>query len=72
MNLEKENHLKSDYAKLVSRTTLAISLLLAAAFLAGCGGSQDLEGATVVTVVELEEQAASLEAATMPDGTEHD
>jgi uncharacterized protein YjbI with pentapeptide repeats len=32
----------------------------------------DLEGATGVTVEELEEQAASLEAATMPDGTEHD
>jgi uncharacterized protein YjbI with pentapeptide repeats len=31
----------------------------------------DLEGATGVTVEELEEQAASLEAATMPDGTEH-
>ena len=39
-NLEKENHLKSDYAKLVSRTTLAISLLLAAALLAGCGGGE--------------------------------
>ncbi len=64
--------MKSDYAKPLSRTTLAISLLLlAAALLAGCGGSQDLEGATVVTVVELEEQAGSLEAATMPDGTEH-
>jgi ABC-type glycerol-3-phosphate transport system substrate-binding protein len=34
--------MKSDYAKLVSRTTLAISLLLAvAALLAGCGGSQE-------------------------------
>ena len=31
-----------------------------------------LEDATGVTVEELEEQAASLEAATMPDGTEHD
>ena len=31
----------------------------------------DLEDATGVTVEELEEQAASLEAATMPDGTEH-
>ena len=40
VNLEKENHLKSDYAKLVSRTTLAISLLLAAALLAGCGGGE--------------------------------
>ena len=39
-NSEKENHLKSDYAKLVSRTTLAISLLLAAALLAGCGGGE--------------------------------
>lgn len=39
-NLEKENHLKSHYAKLVSRTTLAISLLLAAALLAGCGGGE--------------------------------
>jgi ABC-type glycerol-3-phosphate transport system substrate-binding protein len=39
-NLEKENHVKSDYAKLVSRTTLAISLLLAAALLAGCGGGE--------------------------------
>nr|MDQ3317712.1 DUF3500 domain-containing protein [Actinomycetota bacterium] len=33
--------MKSDYAKLVSRTTLAISLLIAAALLAGCGGSQE-------------------------------
>jgi uncharacterized protein YjbI with pentapeptide repeats len=32
----------------------------------------NLEGATGVTVEELEEQAASLEGATMPDGTEHD
>jgi hypothetical protein len=40
VNLEKENHVKSDYAKLVSRTTLAISLLLAAALLAGCGGGE--------------------------------
>ncbi len=32
----------------------------------------DLEDATGVTVEELEEQAASLEAATMPNGTEHD
>jgi len=40
VNLEKENHLKSDYAKLVSRTTLVISLLLAAALLAGCGGGE--------------------------------
>ena len=32
--------MKSDYAKLVSRTTLAISLLLAAALLAGCGGGE--------------------------------
>ncbi len=32
--------MKSDYAKLVNRT-LAISLLLAAALLAGCGGSQE-------------------------------
>ena len=39
-NLEKENHLKSDYAKLVSCTTLVISLLLAAALLAGCGGGE--------------------------------
>jgi hypothetical protein len=29
-NLEKENSMKSDYAKLVSRATLASSLLLAA------------------------------------------
>jgi hypothetical protein len=40
VNLEKENHMKSDYAKLISRTTLAISLLLAAALLAGCGGGE--------------------------------
>ena len=39
-NLDKEKHLKPDYAKLVSRTTLAISLLLAAALLAGCGGGE--------------------------------
>lgn len=32
----------------------------------------NLEGAAGVTVEELEEQAASLEAATMPYGTEHD
>jgi len=32
----------------------------------------NLEGATGVSVEELEEQAASLEAATMPDGTERD
>jgi uncharacterized protein YjbI with pentapeptide repeats len=32
----------------------------------------ELEGAIGVTVEELEEQAASLEAVTMPDGTEHD
>ncbi len=32
----------------------------------------DLEGATGVTVEELEEQAASLETAIMPGGTEHD
>ena len=32
----------------------------------------DMEGATGVPVEELEEQAASLEGATMPDGTEHD
>jgi hypothetical protein len=32
----------------------------------------NLEGATEVTGEELEEQARSLEAATMPDGTEHD
>ena len=38
-NLDKEKHLKPDYAKLVSRTTLAISLLLAA-LLAGCGGGE--------------------------------
>jgi Protein of unknown function (DUF3500) len=43
-NLEKENHLKSDYARLVSRTTLAVSLLLAATLLAGCGGSQEEQG----------------------------
>ena len=30
-----------------------------------------LRGAIGVTAEELEEQAASLEAATMPDGTEH-
>jgi len=44
VNLEKENHLKLDCAKLVSRTTtLAISLLLTAALLAlaGCSGSQE-------------------------------
>ena len=32
----------------------------------------NLEGAIGVTVEELKEQAASLEAATVPDGTEHD
>ena len=32
--------MKSDYAKSVSRTTLAISLLLAATLLAGCGGGE--------------------------------
>jgi uncharacterized protein YjbI with pentapeptide repeats len=32
----------------------------------------NLKGATGATVEELEEQAASLEAATMPDGTGHD
>ncbi len=36
--------MKSDYAKLVSCATLAISLLLAAALLAGCGGSQEEQG----------------------------
>ena len=43
VNLEKEDHVKSEYAKLVSRTTLTISLLLAAALLAlaGCTGSQE-------------------------------
>jgi hypothetical protein len=41
VNLEKENHLRSDYAKLASHTTLAVSVLLAAALLAGCGGSQE-------------------------------
>jgi hypothetical protein len=41
VNLEKENQLKSDHAKLVRRTTLAISLLLAALLaLAGCGGGE--------------------------------
>jgi len=41
VNLEKENRMKSDHAKLVSRTTLAISLLLAALLaLAGCGGGE--------------------------------
>ena len=32
----------------------------------------NLEGATGITVEELEDQAASLEGATMPDGTVHD
>ena len=32
----------------------------------------DLECATGITVEELEAQAASLEGATMPDGTKHD
>jgi hypothetical protein len=40
--LKKENRMKSDLAKSASRTTLALSLLLAAALLvAGCGGSQE-------------------------------
>lgn len=37
--------MKSDYAKLLSRTTLAVSLLVAAALLAGCGdGEQGSQG----------------------------
>src|SRR5918998_4670351 len=46
VNLEKEDHLNSGYARLASRTTLVIPLLLAAALLAlaGCGGSQEVQG----------------------------
>ena len=41
-DLKKENHLKSDHAKSVSRTTFVICLLLAALLaLAGCGGGSD-------------------------------
>ena len=64
MNLEKENHLKSDYAKLVSRTTLAISLLLAAALLAGCGGSQEEQGSQGEQGSQEENATAQVVAAT--------
>jgi hypothetical protein len=40
MDLEKEKHMRSDYAKLASRTALAISLLAALLALAGCGGGE--------------------------------
>jgi len=58
VNLEKENCLKSDYAKLASRA-LAISLLLSAALLPGCGGGeQGSEG----------EQGSQEETTTAPSG----
>lgn len=53
--------MKSDYAKLVSRTTFAISLLLAAALLAGCGGSQEEQGSQG-------EQSSQEETTTAPSG----
>ncbi len=53
--------MKSYYAKLVSRTTLAISLLLAAALLAGCGGSQEEQGSQG-------EQGSQEETTTAPSG----
>lgn len=63
VNVEKENHVKSDYAKSASRATLAISLLLlaAAALLAGCGGSQEEQGSQG-------EQGSQEETTTVPSG----
>jgi Protein of unknown function (DUF3500) len=61
VNLETESHLKSEYAKLVSRTTLAISLLLAAALLAGCGGSQEEQGSEDKQGSQEEETATSVQ-----------
>jgi hypothetical protein len=57
--------LKSDYAKLVSCTTLVISLLLAAALLAGCGGSQEEQGSE-------DEQGSQEETSTSAQGGEDD
>jgi ABC-type glycerol-3-phosphate transport system substrate-binding protein len=53
--------MKSDYAKLVSRTTLAIFLLLAAAaLLAGCGGgSQEEQGSEGEQGSQEEEETAT-------------
>ena len=59
--------MKSDYAKLVSRTTLAISLLLAAALLtlAGCGsGSQEEQGSQGEQGSQEENATAQVVAAT--------
>jgi Protein of unknown function (DUF3500) len=71
--------LKSDYAKLVSRTTLAISLLLAAALLVGCGGgeqssqgggqdSQEEETTTSASVPETTGGGGSMTAAAQGGG----
>jgi hypothetical protein len=55
--------MKSNYAKSVSRTTLAISLLLAAALpVAGCGGSQEEQGSQG-------EQGSQEETTTAPSTT---
>ncbi len=69
--------MKSDYAKLVSRTTLAFSLLLAAALLAGCGGSQEEQGSEgeqgsqeeTTTAPEKAGEPTAKESTTAPEKT---
>jgi uncharacterized lipoprotein len=55
--------MKSDYSKLTSRTTLAISLLLlTVTLLAGCGGSQEEQGS------QGEQSSQKEETTTAPSG----